>query len=101
MIETARSVDFAEWSDACVGDAVAAADNPRFVRFPFNSAYFALIGLTPDVSAEAVRQALLRERSVGVVAINSVNALRIAYCSTRAEDLPEIVSHIDEVVRGL
>jgi aspartate/methionine/tyrosine aminotransferase len=80
-------------------DAVACCDNPRFVRFPFNAAYFALIGLTPDVSAEAVRQELLAQRSVGVIAIDAVNALRIAYCSTRVEDLAEIVGHIDEIVR--
>ena len=54
-----------------------------------------------SMSPEAVRLRLIEERSVGVIAIREVNALRIAYCSTRAEDLPEIVGHIDDVVRQL
>lgn len=80
---------------------VAALDglnNPRLRSFPHNSAYFALVGVDPSIPVEQVRTRLVRERSVGTIAIPSVNALRIAYCSTRAEDLPEIVRHIDEVV---
>jgi aspartate/methionine/tyrosine aminotransferase len=79
-------------------DALAATTNPRLIHYPFNSAYFALIGLAPSVSAEEVRKRLITERSVGTIAIPSVNALRVAYCSTRSEDVTAIVQHIDAVV---
>lgn len=79
-------------------DALEAVDNPRIVKQPFNAAYFALIGIDPSLDVHRIREQLIAERSVGVIAIPDVSALRIAYCSARAEDLPAIVQHVDEVV---
>jgi hypothetical protein len=50
------------------------------------------------VDADRVRRRLIEERSVGVVALPEVNGLRVAFCSTRLEDLPAIVAAIDEIV---
>lgn len=84
-----------------LADAVHAIDNPRIQPFPFNSAYFALVGLSADVDPEAVRVRLLEERSVGLIAIPSANALRIAYCSATPDDLTEIMRHVDEMVASM
>ena len=36
----------------------------------------------------------------GVVHLLGTNAIRIAYCSTRQEDLPKIIARIDDAVRA-
>ncbi len=81
-------------------DALAQVKSDKLQPFPFNSAYFALIGLAPGVDADVVRKRLITERSVGVIALPEVNAIRIAYCSTTAEDVAAIVRHLAEVVES-
>lgn len=61
---------------------------------PFNSGCFALLPLPEGHSAEATRQRLLKEQSVGVIAVPSANALRIAFCSIEAADIPDLVARI-------
>ncbi|HMV67196.1 MAG TPA: aminotransferase class I/II-fold pyridoxal phosphate-dependent enzyme [Myxococcota bacterium] len=78
--------------------AIAAMHNPRLRPLPFYGAYFAVLTLDASLDAEAVRQSLLAEE-VGVIALPSVNGLRVAYCSTRDEDLPELVARVDRAVR--
>lgn len=68
--------------------------------FPFNSAYFALVGLHASLDADAVRKRLIQERGVGTIFIPEVNGLRIAYCSMAERDIPELVRHLAEVVRS-
>ncbi|MCB9681878.1 MAG: aminotransferase class I/II-fold pyridoxal phosphate-dependent enzyme [Alphaproteobacteria bacterium] len=82
-------------------DALAGCTSGRLFPRPFNGAFFALVGLADGIDPEVVRQRLLAERSVGLIAIPEDNALRIAYCSTRAEDVAEIVRHLDEVVASM
>ncbi|MDP2306611.1 MAG: aminotransferase class I/II-fold pyridoxal phosphate-dependent enzyme [Pseudomonadota bacterium] len=65
---------------------------------PFNSGCFALLPLAEGQNAEAARQRLLKEQSVGVIAVPRANALRIAFCSIEAADIPDLVSR---VVAGL
>lgn len=62
--------------------------------WPFNSGCFALLALPAGQDAEQVRQRLIRDRSVGVIAVPSANALRIAFCSIEAEDIPDLVARI-------
>ena len=57
---------------------------------PFHGAFFALLTLPANRRAEAVRQQLLHEHSVGTVAFPEVNALRLAYCSIHNDDLPAL-----------
>lgn len=78
-------------------ESLDALKNPRVHVMPFHGAYFATIQLQ-GVDADRVRRRLIEERSVGVVALPEVNGIRVAFCSTRLEDLPAIVSAIDEVV---
>lgn len=65
---------------------------------PFNSAYFALVGLPDHIRSEDARLRLIAEHSVGLISVPSVNALRVAFCSTRAQDLPLMVDRIRQVV---
>lgn len=67
------------------------------VPLPFNGAYFATFRIR-GVDAEALRQWLITEASVGVVALPEENAIRVAYCSTTADDQAGIVAAI---VRGV
>lgn len=81
--------------------SLGAANHPLLRPLPFNGAYFALVGLAPELDAHTVREALIVDESVGTIAIPSVNALRIAYCSTRSEDLERMVAALIRVVDGL
>jgi aspartate/methionine/tyrosine aminotransferase len=78
--------------------ALAEVSDPRIRPWPSNSAYFAMIGLAEGLDLEAVRTRLIAEKSVGLIAVPSANALRLAYCSTRPEDVEAIVRALAEVV---
>lgn len=75
-------------------EALALLPADKAVPYPFNSAFFALIGLPNGQDAEALRQKLVAEQSVGTIAFPDHNALRIAYCSIHERDLPELVRRI-------
>jgi aspartate/methionine/tyrosine aminotransferase len=75
-------------------DALRALDTPALRPLPFNSGCFCLIGVDPGIDANALRQRLIREFDVGLIAVPEVNALRLAYCSAAAEDLPELVARL-------
>ncbi len=74
----------------CLADAGLAAE-------PFNSGFFALIPVKGDPNA--LRKRLL-ERGVGVVAMASSGAIRVAFSSTREEDIPELVEAIAREVNA-
>ena len=63
---------------------------------PFNAGFFALINVQNE-DADALRRRLIRDHSVGLIAIQSVNALRVAYGAISVEDIPELVSRIRHV----
>lgn len=67
--------------------------------YPFNSGCFALLPVPEGMDCEEVRQRLIREQSVGVIAIPQVNALRVAFCSIDAPDIPDLVARISRVLR--
>jgi DNA-binding transcriptional MocR family regulator len=71
-----------------------AFDAHGLTPFPFNSGCFALLELPPGTDAEEARQRLIRHRSVGVIAVPSANALRVAFCSIEAEEIPDLVDRI-------
>lgn len=74
------------------------APTDRLSPYPFNSGCFALVGVEPSVDAEQLRLRLLRDYDVGVIAIPSVNAIRLAYCSIAEENLPEVVARVSRAV---
>jgi len=84
-------------TDRILKDALGQLKSPRLRPFPFNSGVFALIGVE-GIPAEELRKKLIAEQSVGTIAIPSVNALRVAYCSVADEKIPELVRRIDAAV---
>ncbi len=79
-------------------DALKGLQSGKIFPYPFNSGMFALVGLDPKVSPEEVRRRLIEEHSVGVIAIDSINGLRIAYGATAEADLPGLVRALEQVV---
>ncbi len=73
-------------------------DRAGIPYFPFNSAFFALLPLRDGLIAEDVRQRLLREHSVGVIAFPAENLIRLAYCSLHADDIPRLVERLAKVL---
>jgi aspartate/methionine/tyrosine aminotransferase len=63
--------------------------------YPFNGAFFSLLAVAPGHDPEALRQRLLHEHGVGVVAFPG--AIRLAYCSLHADDIPVLVDHLARV----
>lgn len=76
----------------------AALDEVGLRAAPFNSGCFALLPLPDHLDAETVRQRLIHEQSVGVIAVPSANALRVAFCSMRAETFPELTRRMVRVI---
>ena len=66
----------------------------RLTPYPFNSGFFALVGVDPAIDVDALRRRLIEDHSVGLIAIPSVNALRIAFCSIDSNDLVELVKRV-------
>jgi aspartate/methionine/tyrosine aminotransferase len=76
---------------AALRDALA---KNGLAALPFNSGCFALLPLPDHQDAETLRQRLLKEFDVGVIAVPSANALRIAFCSIEAADIPDLAARI-------
>ncbi len=64
--------------------------------FPFNAGCFCLLELREGLSAEAVRQALIADESVGVVSQQD-RYLRLAFCSLKEEAIEPLVAALDRV----
>ncbi|MFT4625362.1 MAG: aspartate/methionine/tyrosine aminotransferase [Myxococcota bacterium] len=64
------------------------------VPYPFNSAFFAMVGLPSELDAEAARTILLEDASLGVISLPESHALRIAYCSLDVDQIPDMVARL-------
>jgi aspartate/methionine/tyrosine aminotransferase len=69
-----------------------ARDGP-WSLLPCNAGYFLCLKLDEGIHADAVRTNLLERHAAGVIALPG-NLLRIAYCSVREGDIPELFGHI-------
>lgn len=78
--------------------ALEALDNPALHPYPFNGGVFALIGVDGVEDLDALRQYLIADHDLGLVASASPPALRIAFCSVSVEDIPELVRRLDRGV---
>ena len=67
---------------------------PPLRPYPFNSGFFALVGVDRALDADELRRRLIADYSVGLIAIPSVNALRIAFCSIDSNNLVELVRRV-------
>jgi aspartate/methionine/tyrosine aminotransferase len=74
--------------------ALSELDTDKLKPYPFNSGLFALVQVHPSIDADHLRRRLIAEQSVGVIALPEQNAIRIAFCSVAAADLPELVRRI-------
>ncbi|MDP6934325.1 MAG: aminotransferase class I/II-fold pyridoxal phosphate-dependent enzyme, partial [Myxococcota bacterium] len=69
-----------------------ALDDAGIGAWPFNSGCFALVGTERD--PQQLRRELIEKHSVGLVAIPSAGALRIAYCSLSEAEIPALVERL-------
>lgn len=65
----------------------------------FNAAFFALLHLRGR-DAEAVRRHLLTTQSLGTIAYPRHGALRVAFCSIGAQQIPDLVERLDAGLRN-
>jgi len=70
-----------------------------FIPLPFNSGYFMCIQLLNGLEGEKVRQRLLREYDIGVIAFG--NLLRIAFSAVKEETLPLLFDSIYKACKAL
>lgn len=80
--------------------SLSTLEGTRLRPLPGNAGFFRLVQCTGGLDAETVRLDLLREHSAGVIADASTNALRVAFCSIEAHDIPELVSRLRQAVAG-
>jgi aspartate/methionine/tyrosine aminotransferase len=78
--------------------ALSELDGTGITAFPFNSGCFALLGLPSGQNAGELRKHLIDEFSVGLIVIESANALRVAYCSMAEEDLMPMIQRLKQAV---
>lgn len=76
--------------------AALAKPTPHWKVFPFNAGCFCLLELREGLDAEAVRQALIHDESVGVVNQGS-RYLRLAFCSLKEEAIEPLVEALHRV----
>ncbi len=94
-IAATRAMLRARWSTLV---AALAEAGPPLSPYPCNAGCFALVRVDPSIPVGQLRRRLILDQSVGVVAVESVNALRIAFCSTPEAQIPELVRRIREVL---
>jgi len=69
---------------------------PHWTVYPFNAGCFCLLKLRDGLDAEAIRQQLIKEESVGVVSQGDT-FIRLAFCSMREEDIRPLVEALARV----
>jgi aspartate/methionine/tyrosine aminotransferase len=76
-------------------DALA-KPSEHWTVYPFNAGCFCLLELRAGLDADAVRQKLIAEESVGVVNQGSTQ-LRLAFCSLKEEAIAPLVAALERV----
>ena len=76
--------------------AALSVPTPHWTVFPFNAGCFCLMELREGLDAEAVRQALIHDESVGVVSQQG-RYLRLAFCSLKEEAIEPLVAALGRV----
>jgi aspartate/methionine/tyrosine aminotransferase len=80
---------------------LATADHKLIKPYPFNAAYFSVLGLSKGVCADETRRLLIEKYSVGTIYLPSINALRVAYCSIDKTEIGRLVDSIQSAVKEL
>ena len=76
--------------------AALARPSRHWTVFPFNAGCFCLLKLREGLSADAVRQHLIQEESVGVVS-QGERMIRIAFCSIKEEAVLPLIAALEKV----
>ena len=66
--------------------------------YPFNSGCFTLLQLPAHLDPHTLRRRLIAEQSVGLVALPSHNALRLAYCSMDSSQIAPALKRLCEAI---
>ncbi len=74
-------------------EALTSLEGTSLTPRPFNAGFFALVTVEGE-DVDAVRTRLIHEHSVGLIAIRSVNALRIAYGAIGVDNIPELIRRV-------
>ena len=69
---------------------------PHWTVYPFNAGCFCLLKLRAGLNAEAIRQQLITEESVGVVS-HGDDYIRLAFCSMKEEAIVPLVAALERV----
>ncbi len=81
-------------------EALQSVDSGLMRPLPFNAGCFALLELASGLDPEALHQRLLARHDTGVISIQP-SYVRIAFCSVKADDLPELVERLARGAREL
>jgi aspartate/methionine/tyrosine aminotransferase len=76
--------------------AALAKPNRNWTVFPFNAGCFCLLELREGLDADAIRQQLIKDESVGVVSQGN-RYIRLAFCSLKEESIEPLVAALDRV----
>jgi hypothetical protein len=85
--------------EAVKGFLAATPPNPALSPLPFNSGYFMSFRCI-GISAEALRQKLLKEFGIGTIALGD-RYLRIAFSSMEADRIPDLYATVYEAALSL
>ena len=100
--ERQRTVDLLKRRYETLKDELGKIDTEFVTVEPFHGGFFCFVNLRPESGLRAtdVANHLLDEHGVGTVPFESdtMNGLRIAYCSVDREDLPELCRSLAQTV---
>ncbi|MEC7241898.1 MAG: aminotransferase class I/II-fold pyridoxal phosphate-dependent enzyme [Myxococcota bacterium] len=68
--------------------------------YPFNSGCFTLLKLPDDQDPHTLRRRLISEHSVGLIALPTHNALRLAYCSMASQQIEPALERLALAIRN-
>ncbi len=80
--------------------AMPIVEHSGFRSYPFNAGCFALIKAPDFIDVEALRVYLIEQYSIGLIALPSVGALRIAYCSMDERDIEPMLVRLSKALKN-
>ena len=105
LVERQRTFELLKQRYRTLKDELAKMDTDLVTVEPFQGGFFCFITLRPESGLRAtdVANHLLDEHGVGAVPFDtdSMNGLRIAFCSVESADLPELCRRLAQTVNEL
>ena len=105
MVERHRTFELLKQRYRTLKDELGRMDTDLVTVEPFQGGFFCFITLRPESGLRAtdVANHLLDEHGIGTVPFDgdSMNGLRIAFCSVESADLPELCQRLAQTVNEL